>query len=214
MMQFTVIECEQRSDEWKAARVGRLTGSRSPHMMARIKTGEAAARRNLRVGMGLERITGKPYERGFSARVTTQGVENEPLALATYEARSGNIVERTGFLSCGAIMLGCSLDGHVNEFEGIVEAKCPESATHYGYLKTREIPEDYRWQCIHNMYVSNAQWCDFISFDPNFPADLQYLCVRINRNETEIQAYADAANRFLAEVTVEYNEIQKLRKAA
>lgn len=213
-MNFTIIDCEQRSDQWRAARVGRLTGSRAPHMMARIKSGEAAARRNLRVGMGLERITQKPYERFFSTRVTQQGVDTEPMALSMYEARSGNIVERTGFLSCGGIMVGCSLDGHVNNFEGVVEAKCPESATHYGYLKTRVIPEDYRWQCIHNMWVANAQWVDFISYDPSFPTDLQYLCVRLERNESEINTYAECAHRFLAEVVVEVNEIQKLRIAA
>lgn len=213
-MNFTVIDCEQRSDEWRLARVGRLTGSRAQHMMARIKSGEAAARRNLRVGMGLERITGKPYERGFSSRYTDQGIETEPLGIAAYEARTGSIVERTGFLSCESIMVGCSLDGHINAFEGILEAKCPESATHYGYLKTREIPEEYRWQCLHNMWVSGAKWCDFVSFDPSFPADLQYLCVRMERNEKDITAYALAATMFLAEVVVEVNEIQKLRVAA
>lgn len=213
-MNFTVIDCEQRSDEWRAARVGRLTGSRAPHMMAKIKSGEAAARRNLRVGMALERVTQRPYERFFTTRVTQQGVDTEPMALGMYEARSGNILERTGFLSCGPIMAGCSLDGHVNDFEGIVEAKCPESATHYGYLKTRVIPEDYRWQIIHNMWVTNARWADFISFDPSWPDDLQYLCVRMERNEAEIAAYADVASRFLAEVAIEVNEIQKLRVAA
>lgn len=213
-MNFTIIECEQRSPEWYAARVGRLTGSRAPHMMAKIQKGEAAARRNLRVGMGLERITKKSYERAFSARTTQQGIEFEPQAISAYEAMTGNIVERTGFLSCDSIMAGCSLDGHVSGFKGIVEAKCPESATHYGYLKTKQIPEDYRWQCIHNMWVSNAEWCDFISFDPNFPEDLQFLCVRIERDEKVIAAYADDATRFLAEVVVEAKEIEKLRAAA
>jgi YqaJ-like viral recombinase domain len=213
-MKFTVIECEQRSDEWRAARVGRLTGSRAPHMMARIKSGEAAARRNLRIGMGLERITGNPYERAFSSRYTDQGIDTEPLAIAAYEARTGNIVERTGFLACDSIMAGCSLDGHINDFEGIIEAKCPESATHYGYLKTGEIPDEYRWQCLHNMWVSNAKWVDFVSFDPSFPDDLQYLCVRVNRDEKEITGYELAATLFLAEVAVEVEDIKKLRKSA
>lgn len=207
-MNFTVINCEQRSDEWRAARVARLTGSRAPSMLAKIKSGAwSASRRNLCVGMALERMTGKSYERSFTSRVTTQGAETEPLALGIYEARSGNIVERTGFLSCGAIPLGCSLDGSVSNFEGIVETKCPESATHRDYLKSGQIPEEYRWQCIHNMYVSNAKWCDFISFDPSWPEHMQYMCVRLNRNEKEMADYADAVNRFLAEVTVEYNEL-------
>jgi hypothetical protein len=182
-------------------------------MMARIKSGEAAARRNLRIGMGLERITGKPYERAFSSRYTDQGIETEPLGIAAYEARTGNIVERTGFLSCDSILAGCSLDGHINGFEGIIEAKSPESATHYAYLKTREIPEDYRWQCVHNMWVSNAQWCDFVSFDPSFPVDLQFLCVRLMRNAVDMTSYELAATIFLAEVQVEVNDILKLRAA-
>lgn len=213
-MNFTVIECEQRSDTWRLARVGKLTGSRAPHMMAKIKSGAwSASRRNLRVGMALERLTGRPYERGFSARVTQQGIDTEPLALATYEARSGNIVERSGFISCDGILAGCSLDGHIGDFEGVVEAKCPESATHYEYLRTREIPEDYRWQCVHNMWCTNARWVDFVSMDPSFPPDLQYLCVRLERHEAEITAYDDAAKRFLAEVTIDVADIQKLRAA-
>lgn len=214
VVNFEIIECEQGSDQWRAARVGRLTGSRAPHMMAKIKSGEAAARRNLRVGMALERITGKPYERFFTTRVTQTGIETEPMALGTYEARTGNIVERTGFLSMGPLMVGCSLDGHVANFEGIVEAKCPESATHYGYLKTREIPEEYRWQCVHNLYVTSAKWCDFISYDPSFGEKLQYLCVRLERNEAEIAAYAEAATRFLAEVTIEAQGIKAMELAS
>lgn len=214
-MNFTVIDCEQRSEAWHAARIGRLTGSRAGPMLTKNKNGAwAASRRNLRVGMGLERITGKSYERSFTARTVTQGIECEPLALATYEARSGNMVDRPGFLSCGPIMVGVSLDGAVNNFEGIIEAKCPESATHYEYLKTQQIPEDYYWQCVHGMWVSGAQWLDFVSFDPNFPEDLQYLCVRMVRNETVIEQYAQEASRFLAEVVVEVAEIQKLRRAA
>jgi hypothetical protein len=160
--------------------------------------------------MALERMTGKSYERSFTARVTTQGAETEPLALGMYEARSGNIVERTGFLSCSSVPLGCSLDGSVNDFEGIVETKCPESATHRDYLKSGQIPDEYYWQCIHNMYVSNAQWCDFISFDPTWPDYMQYMCVRLNRKQQEMATYAEAVNRFLAEVTIEYNELVAL----
>jgi predicted phage-related endonuclease len=212
-MNFTVIDFPQRSDEWRAARVGRLTGSRAAAMMAKIKSGEAAARRNLRIGLALERVTQRPYERAFTTRVTQQGIDCEPMALGMYEARMGCIVERTGFLSSGPVMVGCSLDGHINDFEGIIEAKCPESATHLEYLRTRKIPDDYRWQCIHNMWVSGARWCDFISFDPSFPTDLQFLCVRLERKEEEISAYQRDAERFLAEVSVEVGEIQKLRAA-
>jgi YqaJ-like viral recombinase domain len=211
---YTVIDCAQRSDAWRTARLGRLTGSRAAMMKATTRSGdEAAARRNLRTGLGLERVTKNPADRAFTTRVVTHGVDFEPMALGIHEARSGYVLTQPGFLSCGPVMVGCSLDGAVykdGRIEGIVEAKCPESATHYRYLLTREIPDDYRWQCIHNMWVSGAQWCDFISFDPDFPEDIQYLCVRMKRDEKEITAYAAEAKRFLVEVSIEVEDIQKL----
>jgi hypothetical protein len=215
-MSFTIIDCEQRSDEWKAARAGRLTGSVAADLMrkARKAGDESAARRDLRFRLALERITGKPQENEFTSASVRNGVEKEPAALALYEAESGLLMERVGFLSLGAIMAGCSLDGFVDGRRGIVEAKCPKSATHYEYLMTREIPADYRWQCIHNMWVSDARWCDFISYDDCFPPELQYLCIRLERNENEIRDYAAAVGRFLAEVSVAVTDINKLKAAA
>jgi hypothetical protein len=97
---------------------------------------------------------------------------------------------------------------------GIVEAKAPESATHFAYLRTREIPYDYRWQCLHNLWVSGADYCDFVSFDDRFPEELQYLCVRLERDQKEIREYEIAVCRFLAEVDEEVDEVNKLRTAA
>jgi len=215
-MSYLLIECDQRSDEWKRARAGRLTGSVAANMMreARKKGDESAARRDLRFRLALERITGRPQENEFTAASVRHGVAKEPDALGIYEAMTGQILERVGFLSLGPVMAGCSLDGFVAGRAGIVEAKCPKSATHYEYLTTREIPGDYRWQCVHNLWVSGAQWCDFISYDDCWPERLQYLCVRLERNEQEIQAYAASAGRFLAEVSVAVNDINKLKAAA
>ena len=214
MSRFTVIECEQRSDEWFAARAGRLTGSSAADMMRKIKSGEAASRRHLRIRLALERITGMPQERAFTTAAVERGREKEPAAFARYEAETGSILEPVGFLSLGPIMAGCSLDSFVSGRKGIVEGKCPESATHFEYLRTRQIPADYRWQCIHNLWVSEADYCDFISWDDRFPEDLQYLCIRLERNETEIAAYEQAALQFLAEVEIEVEEVNKLRKSA
>jgi hypothetical protein len=179
-------------------------------MMTRIKTGEAAGRRNLRMALSLERVTGRSQERVFVTSDLEHGVDTEPMALDTYEARSGYLIERTGFLSLGPIMAGCSLDGHVNDFEGVVEAKCPKEATHFEYLKTRQVPTEYRWQCIHSMWVTGAKWCDFVSYSPFFPTNAQYLCVRLERNEFEIAAYEREALQFLAEVTLDVKAILEL----
>jgi putative phage-type endonuclease len=211
---FSVVDVEQKSEAWYAARIGRLTGSVAVDITRTIKSGEAASRRNLRVRLALERITGRSQESEFMSQAMEHGEEFEPKALAMYEANSGEILERIGFLSCEGLMAGCSLDAFVAGRQGIVEVKCPKSATHLEYLRTRKIPNDYYWQCVHNLWVSGARWCDFISYDESFPEELQYLCVRLERDEKVIAEYAELASRFLAEVTVEVNEIQAMRNAA
>jgi predicted phage-related endonuclease len=214
MSRFTAINCEQRSTEWFAARAGRLTGSAAADMMRTNKSGVAASRKHLRMRLALERITGQPQERAFTTAAVERGREKEPFAAARYEAETGCILEPLGFLSMGPIMAGCSLDSFIHGRRGLVEIKCPESATHYEYLKTRQIPSDYRWQCIHNLWVTCAEFAEFISFDDRFPEDLQYLCVRLERNENEIAAYDAEVSKFLAEVAIEVKEINKLRTAA
>lgn len=214
-MSYTILTCEQRSDEWFAARAGRLTGSVAADAMRTIKSGAfSTSRGDLRVRLALERITGRPQEEAFTTAAVQHGIDHEAGALARYEAESGEILERVGFLAHGELMAGCSLDSFVCGRKGIVEGKAPKSATHMEYLRTREIPADYRWQCLHSLWVTGADYCDFISFDPRFPDDLQYLSVRLNRDEKEIRAYEIAALRFLAEVTEEVDEINKLRIAA
>jgi predicted phage-related endonuclease len=214
VVKYTVIDCEQKSPEWYAARAGRLTGSCAADMMRKIKSGEAAGRRNLRVKLCLERITGRSLEEDFQSADMANGIEREPVALARYEAECGEIMERVGFLAGDPLMVGCSLDGFVAGRVGIVEAKCPKAATHLEYLRTRTVPSDYYWQCIHNVWVSGARWCDFISYSPDFPEELQYLCVRIEPTMQELVAYEGEVTKFLAEVTVETNEINAMRKAA
>jgi hypothetical protein len=213
-MNFTVIDCEQRSPEWIAARLGRLTGTGAPEMMRKVKTGESAARRNLRVRLSLERITNRSLESDFLGVDMQNGIDRESTALGIYEAQSGEILERVGFLSCEGHLAGCSLDAFVAGRQGIVEAKCPKAATHLEYLRTKTVPTDYYWQAIHNLWVSRARWCDFISYSPDFPEELQYLCVRVTPTMQELVAYENEATKFLAEVAVETNEINAMRTAA
>jgi hypothetical protein len=95
---FVEIAAEQRTPEWYAARVGRLTGSVAGDMLAKIKSGEAAGRRNLRLRLVLERLTGKPQESGFVSQAMQDGIDREALAFAAYEALTGEMVQRSGFL--------------------------------------------------------------------------------------------------------------------
>jgi predicted phage-related endonuclease len=197
---FTVVDCEQRSDAWKKARAGRLCGSRAADMLATIKSGEAAARRDLRVQLVCERLTGVPQEDTFVNAAMQWGIDCEPLAFAAYEALTGNIAQRSGFCAHTDLLIGCSLDGHIDDFGGILELKCPKSATHYRYLKEGKAPADYLPQITHNLWVTGAEWCDFVSFDPRMPLNLQTFYVRVTRADVDLRGYVEKALAFLAEV--------------
>jgi hypothetical protein len=200
---FTIIDAPQRSPAWFAARAGKVTGSRAADVLASIKTGEAAARRDYRMQLVVERVTGELQDDSFVSPAMMRGVECEPLACSAYEAATGQIVQHTGFLASLDDEAGCSLDGHIGDFEGIVEIKAPKAATHLRYLRASSVPPEHLPQVLHNCFISGAQWCDFVSFDDRFPTALQLVILRYERNEDEIAAYAAKARAFLAEVATE-----------
>jgi predicted phage-related endonuclease len=210
MSPFTICTAEQRSPEWFAARLGRLTGSVAGDMLATIKTGEAAARRDLRMRLVLERLTGQSQDDGYTNAAMQWGIDHEADAFDAYEGYSGNLVRRTGFLSHTELMAGCSLDGDVGEFAGIVELKCPKSATHYGYLKAGAVPVNHLAQIQHNLWISGAKWCDFVSFDPRFPEHLRLFVCRVPRVELDILAYSRVAEKFLLEIDAELDAAKGL----
>lgn len=214
MAEFTIIDAPQRSPEWFAARLGRLTGSCAADMCAAIKSGEAAARRNLRTRLVLERLTGRSQESTFQSKAMADGIEREPDAAAVYEALTGRFLNATGFLQHTSLMAGCSLDGHVGEWEGIAEIKSPLAATHLSYLRTGRVPDDYMKQVIHNLWISGAAWCDWLSYQPQFPEALQVKLVRIQRDEAAIKAYELLVRMFLAEVDKEAEEVRGMAGAA
>lgn len=213
-MSFTINNAEQRSPEWFKARLGRATGSRASDILATIKSGEAAARRDYRMQLAVERLTGNVQEDGYVSKEMQWGIDCEPAAFAAYEAMTGDILTRTGFLVHGESMSGCSLDASVNNFSGIVEMKCPKSTTHYGYLKANVVPSTYLPQVRHNLFVTGAEWADFVSFDPRMPEGLQFFCKRLKASEANLNEYEDQLHRFLAEVAIEVSDIQNMRGAA
>ncbi len=212
---FTVVDAAQRSSAWFEARLGRLTGSKAAAMLAsRQDKEEAAARRDLRAALVVERLTGQVQDDGYVSPEMRRAIAVEPLAVAAYEARTGHVVQRTGFLSHDTLPVGCSLDGHLGDFAGILEIKCPKSATHLTYLREGTVPPAYLPQIVHNLWISGAAWCDFLSFDDRFPPHLQTVCVRYHRNEQEIALYTVAVARFLDEIGDEVASLEALKEVA
>lgn len=205
-----VHDVAQRSPEWYALRLGRLCGSRAADMLATRRDGtEAAGPRNLRIQLALERITGRSLERDYVSQAMQDGIAREEDALAAYQIR-GRLVQPVGYVAHDVLMAGCSPDGVVGAFEGIVEAKCPIPATHWDFVRTGVIPSDYQAQIAHNLWITGAGWCDFLSYQPEFPEPLHLRVVRVVRDEAAIAAYAQKAAAFLTEVDREVEAIRTM----
>lgn len=200
MRKFTVHDAEQRSEAWFLARCGRLTASSAKDMLSTIKSGEAAARRDLRVRLVCERLTGQPQEDAFVNDAMRRGTELEPEAFAAYEAVTGQMARRVGFLAHTEHLAGGSPDGVIGDFDGLVELKCPKSPTHFGYLKAGTVPAEHLAQITHLLWLTGCAYVDFLSYDPRFPSELQTFHVRVTAGDVDLKTYESKALAFLAEV--------------
>lgn len=203
---------QQGSAEWLAARCGIATASRFADVLATIKTGEAAARRNYRAQLVVERLTGRTVS-GYTTAAMQQGTEREPLARDAYMVRTGNLVQQVGFQRHATLEAGASPDGLIDD-DGGLEIKCPELATHLEYLRLRREPPAYTAQIQGCMWISGRKWWDFVSFNPDFPERLQLVVRRVVRDEKYIAALALAVELFMAEVREEHEEVLSLHEAA
>lgn len=208
-----IVTAPQRSEEWYAARLGRATASRFADVMATIKTGEAAARKNYRAQLICERLTGK-MEESFESGPMKWGTETEPLARVSYELATGRTVSEIGFCQHDELMAGCSPDGIVDD--GLIEIKCPNTATHIEAVLAGRMPSGHIPQVQGQMWITGRMWCDFVSFDPRLPPHLQLFVQRIERDEKYIKGLETAITDFLGEVDGTILRLQEVaqRKAA
>lgn len=210
MSRFQIIECEQRSEAWYAARAGRLTGSVAADMMAKIKSGEAAARRNLRAKLVLERVTGRSQEGDFVSKDMQRGIDLEAEAFGEFEALSGVILQRCGFLAMGEDF-GCSLDGYIGNFDELASIKCPNDANHMAYwIGGKQVSKDYVEQCRHELWVTGAKRHHFLSYNPNFPPKLRVYYITLDAPQLDLGSYEAEAVKFMAEVRDEAEQIMRL----
>lgn len=207
-----MIEHPQGSPEWLQSRCGIPSASRFAAVMAKIKTGESAERRNYRTDLVVERLTGKPLE-GFTTAAMKQGVEREPFARMAYEARTGLIVQEVGFCLHDTMEAGASPDGLIDA-DGGLEIKCPERSAHLRYIQQPGEPPEYTWQIQGGMWITGRAYWDFVSYNPDFPEHLQLIVRRIKRDEDAIKRLADEVARFVEEVRAETEAVRNLKVAA
>lgn len=198
---------EQRSPEWFSARAGKVTASRVADLMARTKSGYSASRANYMAELICERLTGQPTEK-FSNAAMQWGTDTEPQARVAYEFMTDNEVEEVGFIVHGDIPnFGASPDGQVGD-EGLIEIKCPTTATHLDTLLTEKVPAKYITQMQVQMACTGRLWCDFASFDPRLPAEMQLWVTRVERDDEAIKNIESEVVKFLLELD---NTVASLR---
>ena len=195
---------EQRTNEWYLARLGKVTASKIADVIARTKSGFSTSRENYKAQLVAEIMTGKPYE-GFKSAAMQDGIDREPAARQRYADSVFEDVTEIGFVDHPAILRsGASPDGLVGA-DGLVEIKCPLTATHISYLLDDEVPEKYKPQMQWQMACTGRQWCDFVSFDPRLPKKNQLFVKRCNRDEDLIAKMEVEVLAFLGEVEVMIN---------
>ena len=201
---------EQRTEEWFAARLGKITASRVADVLAKIKSGESASRKNYKMELVVQRLTGKAGE-SFTNAAMEWGTEQEPFARMAYEAHTGTFVKEEGFVDHPTIEgFGCSPDGIVGE--GLIEIKAPNTANHIETVLENKAPSKYIPQMQCQMAVTGAKWCDFVSFDPRVPEDLQLFVVRVERDQEYIDSMEVEVKQFLSEVLDLFNQLKARQK--
>jgi putative phage-type endonuclease len=190
---------DQRSAEWFAARVGKATASKIADIIAKTKSGVSASRSTYAGQLIAERLSGTPAE-GFSNAAMQWGTDQEPAARDAYQMHRLCEVVEIGFADHPTIpMSGASPDGLVGD-DGLVEIKCPNSATHIDTLLKKAIPSKYVTQMMWQMACTGRAWCDFASFDPRLPEHMQLIVIRLHRDDAMIAEIEAEVAKFLAEI--------------
>jgi putative phage-type endonuclease len=202
---------EQGSPEWFAQRLGKVTASRVADVIAKTKTGYSTSRDNYMAQLVCERMTGVVAE-SYSNAAMAHGVETEPLARAAYEAYADVLVDEVGMITHPEIpMAGASPDGLVGDI-GLLEIKCPNTATHIDTLLSQTVPGKYNTQMQWQMACTGRQECDFVSFDPRLPTELQLFVKRVPRDAVYIAMLEEEVKKFLKELDGKITKLNELKE--
>jgi putative phage-type endonuclease len=199
----------QGSAEWKAIRCGKITASRVADIVAKTKTGYSASRANYMAQLITERLTGTVAD-SFTNAAMQHGTETEPEARSAYEFYRGVAVAQIAFVPHPTIdQAGASPDGLIDG-DGLVEIKCPQSATHLETLLGQAVPGKYETQIQFQLACTGRQWCDFVSYDPRMPENMRLFIKRVPRDPSRIAELEGEIVRFLKELDAKISELTSI----
>jgi len=199
---------DQRTPEWYAARLGKVTASRVADIVAKTKTGYSTSRMNYMAELICERLTGMQGA-SYASAAMQWGVETEPQARSAYEGATGSLVIELGFAPHNAILMaGASPDGLVGD-DGLVEIKCPITATHIETLLGQSVPSRYNTQMQWQMACTGRKWCDFVSYDPRMPEKMRLFTKRVERDNVAIAELEREVVNFLNELEAKIVQLKE-----
>lgn len=187
---------QQGSEEWLAARCGRITMS---HAKELITGGRGITRRNYLIDVAAERLTGRLVER-VQTDDMIRGIEMEPFALEAYQLEKGVTVGQVGLAYLDASeRISASPDGLMggSSLGGGVEIKCPRPRQHMRYLNGDHLK--HQEQIQGNMWIFGVDTWDFVSFCPEFE-QCPLFAYTVPRDEATINKIARAARSAVDEV--------------
>ena len=201
---------EQGTAEWFQARLGKVTASKVFEIMSKTKTGYGAGRKNYMAELLCQRMTGNREESYINAAMQ-RGTDLEPVARFAYELKTSYQVSEIGLIDHPTISgFAASPDGLVNE-DGMLEIKCPNTATHIDFLQSGKPDGKYQWQMLAQMSCAGRQWCDFVSYDDRMPEGLDMKIVRFERDDAKIFEMETEIKLFLKELDELVNTLNKLK---
>ena len=203
-------ELIQGSDEWFAARRGKITASRLNDLMKKTKYGESTYKTRLRTELAIERITGKSASNVVMNQAMHDGIEREPEARSLFEAITGKEVALCGSFDHPEIVnTSASPDGLLRGENAILEIKCPTAVTHVKNLMADGMDKRYLYQVAWQMACTESSHGYFVSYHPDFPKELRLKWVRVERDDDLILDISKAVRQFDIEVEDLINNIKK-----
>lgn len=184
-MTLQIIDCDQNSAEWLHARMGIPTASKFATIMAK---GDGKIRSKYMRELAGEIITEEPSE-SFSNSHTERGHDMEDVARREYSFITGYEPIRVGFVRNGA--KGASPDSLIGDNGGL-EIKTAMPHIQIARLERDRLPPEHKAQVHGNMWVTEREFWDFVSFWPKLPM----LNIRVYRDEDYIKTISDEVDRF------------------
>jgi hypothetical protein len=195
MQRVTWYNVEQNSDEWYQLRLGRYTSSNFGKICANMGKAFGLPAIKYARKKALEQVTNELDETdNFSNKYMERGHELEPIAIELYELQTFNEVTNGGFY-CNDLY-GDSPDGLVGS-DGCIEVKSVIPSTHWERIEKGGIDTAYKWQIQGHLLLSGRDWCDFISYCPEFRPRPLYIC-RVERDEKMLEQLAERLEEFHA----------------